>query len=115
MKVMPLIISFVFVLSSAMARAECIHLPKALEHARISLTQSESVQSDTMPLLVGNLSNALEHARASERAEKNVHTSEAVVHLEAALNSARSGENKQCHMHTQAALKELELAGQCTK
>lgn len=103
---------FVLLLSAAIARAECTHLPKALEHTRLSLTQSESGKSDTMPVLIGNLSNALEHAKASEKAEKNSHTSEAVVHLEAALASARAGENKQCHTHTQAALKELELAGQ---
>ena len=105
----------VFLFAASLAHAECKHLPLAIEHTKLSLAEAKAGKSGGTPLLMGNLSNALEHAKASEKAEKNVHTSEAIVHLEAAISSAQGSESTQCQMHTQEALKHLELAGQCPK
>lgn len=114
MKKIHFVLMVICIFMTTIVRAECAHLPKAIEHTRLSLSQGEAMKPDGTPLmLVSNLSNALEHARASEKAEKNTHTSEAILHLEAAVASAKAGEGKQCHMHTQEALKQLELAGQC--
>jgi hypothetical protein len=97
------------------SHAECTHLPYALEHTRLSLNDSNAMTSQGTPVLMSNLSNALEHAKASEKAEKNIHTEKAVSDLEAAINLAKAGKGNECHMQIESALKHLELAGQCPK
>ena len=97
------------------AYAECTHLPQAIEHTKLSVSQSEATKPDGTPLLTSNLAAALEHAKASEKAEKNKHTAEAIVHLEAAMKAATAGDFKACHTHTQEALKQLESAAKCEK
>ena len=104
---------FLSVMGLSVAYAECTHLPLAIEHTRLSLKESESGKLEGTPLLVSNLSNSLEQARASEKAEKNVHTEKAVTELESALNFAKANQGKECHMRIQEAMKHLELAGQC--
>lgn len=100
-------------LASTSSYAECSHLPKAIRHARYSLTDTATNKAYGMPLLVSHQASALEHARASEKLENNRHTAEAIVYLEAAMGAARSGDNALCHTETREAIKHLEMAAEC--
>lgn len=98
----------------SMAHAECSHLPYALEHVRLALKDAERTsQEGSAPLLVSNLSNALEHARASEKAERNMNIEKAISDLDMALQLAKEGKASESRMRLEEAMKHLESAGNC--
>jgi Small metal-binding protein len=113
MKLMPFAQCAVLLIVASSSYAECSRLPKAIQHARYSLTSEPTNMGYGVPLLISYQSSALEHARASERLEKNAHTAEAIVYLEAAMGAARAGDNAQTHTHTIEAIKHLEMASEC--
>lgn len=115
MKPMPFAQIAALLIISTSSYAECSHLPKAIQHARYSLTDTATNKAYGVPLLVSHQSSALEHARASERAENNRHTAEAIVYLEAAMGSAKVGDYEQCHVQTREAIKHLEMASECSQ
>ena len=106
-------LSMAWLLSSGFAFAESVHLPQAIEHTKAAVAHGEAINHgglDHVPLSVSNLNTALEHAKASEKAEPNAHTAEGIVHLEAAVNAAKQNDAKETTLHAKEALKHLEMA-----
>ena len=102
-----------WVLSGGFALAESVHLPQAIEHTKAAITHGEASNHngiEHVPLLVSNVNTALEHAKASEKAEANPHTAEGIIHLEAAIDAAKKDDAKGATQHAKDALKHLELA-----
>jgi hypothetical protein len=64
---------------------------------------------------VSNINTALEHAKASEKAEPNPHTAEGIVHLEAAISSSKNDDAQAGVQHAKEALKHLEMAQEPAK
>ena len=105
------------ILNAGAVMAESKHLPQAIEHTKAAITHGEASSHDGIehvPLLVSNINTALEHAKASEKAEANPHTSEGITHLEAAITAAKQGDAKSGTVHAKEALKHLELAKEPT-
>ena len=113
MKSMPFAQIAALFLASSSSYAESSHLPKAIQHARYSLADTATNKAYGVPLLVSHQSSALEHAKASERLENNVHTVEAIVYLESAMVAARAGDNALRDSQTREAIKHLEMASEC--
>ncbi len=65
---------------------------------------------EQVPLSVSNLNAALEHTKALEKAEANLHTAEGIVHLKAAVSAAKQDDAKESTLHAKEALKHLEMA-----
>ena len=102
-----------WVLSSGFALAESVHLPQAIEHTKTAITLGEASNHngiEHVPSLVSNVNTALEHAKASEKAEANPHTAEGIIHLEAAIDAVKKDDAKGGTQHAKEALKHLELA-----
>ena len=100
-------------LSSGFVFAESVHLPQAIEHTKAAVAHGEASNHgglEHVPLSVSNLNTALEHAKASEKAEANPHTAEGIVHLEAAVSAAKQDDAKESTLHAKEALKHLEMA-----
>jgi hypothetical protein len=100
-------------LNCGLALAESTHLPQAIEHTKAAITHGEASNHDGIehvPLMVSNINTALEHAKASEKAEANPHTAEGIIHLEAGITAAKQNDAKSGTGHAKEALKHLELA-----
>lgn len=113
-----ILLVFMSLLGSGFALAESVHLPQAIEHTKAAIAHGESVNHsgiEHVPTLVSNINTALEHAKASEKAEPNLHTAEGIVHLEAAINSAKNNDAKAGIQHAKEALKHLESAQEPAK
>ena len=104
-------------LSSGLSSAESTHLSQAIEHTKAAITHGEAINHNGLehvPLLVSNINTALEHAKASEKAEANPHTSEGIIHLEAAITAVKKDDANGGTVHAKEALKHLELAKEPT-
>ena len=113
-----ILIALTGILSTGFALAESVHLPQAIEHTKAAIAHGEASNHNGIehaPPLVSNINTALEHAKASEKAEPNPHTAEGIVHLEAAINSAKSNDAKAGIQHAKEALKHLEMAQEPAK
>ena len=105
-------------LSSGFALAESVHLPQAIEHTKAAIAHGGANNHNGLehvPPLVSNINTALEHAKASEKAEPNPHTAEGIVHLEAAISSAKNDDAQAGVQHAKEALKHLEMAQEPAK
>ncbi len=104
-----IIVTPLFLLSGAFAFAESVHLPQAIEHTQVAISQGESGHADA---LAEHASVALTHAEASEKAEANPHTEEGIKHLKAAIDVGEKGDAKEATDHAKEALKHLEMVSQ---
>jgi hypothetical protein len=98
-----------FLLTGSFAFAESIHLPKAVEYTIAAVSQGEAGNA---PLFVYLAQTALTHAEASQKAEANPHTAEAINHLKLSIEVGKRGDATTAAKHAQEAFKHLDLAGE---
>ncbi len=94
-------------ITGAIAYAEVIHNPPAVEHTKQAITHGEAGHA---PLLAEHASTALTHAKASQQAEPSPHTEEAINHLNAAIESGKNNNAAEGTVHAKKALEHLEKA-----
>ena len=78
-----------------------------MEHTQAAIKAGEAGKAAT---LVEHATVALEHAKASEKAEANPNTGEGIVHLEAAIDVAKKDDAAGGTTHAKSALEHLGMA-----
>lgn len=107
MKIKTIVVAMTLSAISGFVLAESVHLPQAVEHTQAAIKEGEAGKAAA---LVEHATVALEHAKASEKAEANPHTGEGIVHLEAAIDVAKKGDAAGGTTHAKSALEHLGMA-----
>ena len=107
MKIQHIVLATALLLNSALVFAESVHLPQAIEHTKAAITQGGAGH---VPTFLEHASTAREHAKASEIAEVNPHTTEGILRLNLAIDDAEKGNAAAGTKHAKEALNHFELA-----
>ena len=108
-KIRNIFIAGILLLSGGLARAESVFNAQAIDETKAAISQGNALH---LGLLRQHVRTALKHAKASQEAEPNVHTEEAIYHLNAAIFAAGNNTVKYGAIHTQKALERLQMAAQ---
>ena len=108
MKIQSILVATLLATTSGVLFAESVHLPQAVEHTQAAIKEGKAGKATA---LTEHATVALEHAKASEKAEANPHTGEGIIHLEAAIDVGKKGDAAGGTTHAKAALDHLKMAG----